>query len=122
MRKAKLSDRAAEYIVSRKDRDLAVIGVVTIASALGVNPSYLSRKFNIDKDMTMNDFITGEKMRRSAIYLLKGKSVSPITLSKKTGFSRSDYFVTLFKYQFGIHPKQYGQMKNRRIKETESTI
>jgi two-component system response regulator YesN len=115
MKKENLSDRAAEYVVSRKDEELATIKVKTIAIALGVNSSYLSRKFRNDKDMTLNDFITGIKMQRSARLLSKRKKTSIVDLAEKTGFSRSDYFVILFKDHFGIHPRKFGELKKSRF-------
>jgi len=116
MRKKKLSDRAAEFIVSLKDDELADLKVDVLASSLGVNPSYLSRKFKSDKEMSLNEFITGEKMHRSAILLSKNKKVPVVSLAKRTGFARADYFVILFKNYFGIHPKKYGQLKRSRFK------
>ncbi len=114
MRKRKLSDRAAEFIVALTDDQLAALKVDTLANDLGVNPSYLSRKFKSDKEMSLNGFITGEKMHRSAILLSKDKKVPVVSLAKNTGFARSDYFVILFKNYFGIHPKKYGQLKRHR--------
>jgi AraC-like DNA-binding protein len=111
MKKENLSDRAAEYIVSRKDEELATLKVKTIANSLGVNSSYLSRKFRSDKDMTLNDFITGIKMQRCARLLTKRKKASIVNLAERTGFARSDYFVILFKNHFGIHPRKYGELK-----------
>ena len=115
MKKKKLSDRAAEFIVSLKDDELADLKVDILASSLGVNPSYLSRKFKSDKEMSLNEFITGEKMHRSAIMLSKNKKVPIVSLAKRTGFARADYFVILFKNYFGIHPKKYGQLKRNKF-------
>ncbi|UCH95561.1 MAG: helix-turn-helix domain-containing protein [Candidatus Aminicenantes bacterium] len=115
MKKRKLSDRAAEFVVSLNDEELAALKVDFLASNLGVNPSYLSRKFKSDKEMSLNEFITGEKMRRSAILLTKAKKVPIVTLAKITGFARADYFVILFRDYFGIHPKKYGQLRKHKF-------
>jgi two-component system response regulator YesN len=115
MKKRKLSDRAAEFIVALKDNELADLKVDALATHLGVNPSYLSRKFKSDKEMSLNEFITGEKMHRSAILLSKNKKVPIVSLAKQTGFARADYFVILFKNYFGIHPKKYGQLKRNKF-------
>jgi two-component system response regulator YesN len=114
MKKGKLTDRAAEFIVSLVDEELAALKVKTIADALGVNPSYLSRKFRNDKDMTLNEFITGEKMRRSALLLATSKEVSIVNLAKRTGYARSDYFVILFRNHYGIHPREFVESKFRK--------
>jgi len=116
MKKGKLSERAAEYIVALKDEALAALRVETIAAHLSVNPSYLSRKFRSDTEMTLNEFITGVKMRRVALLLSKNSDIPIVTLAKQTGFARADYFVLLFKNHFGIHPKKYGELRKKRYR------
>lgn len=120
MKKRRISDRAAEFVVSLTDKELAAIKVDTIASNLGVNSSYLSRKFRSDKKMTLNEFITGEKMHRSANWLSQKKKISIVSLAEKTGYSRADYFVILFKKQFGIHPKRFGQLAREKLQSGDS--
>ena len=115
MKKEKLSNRAATLIASCKDNELQKISVESVAAKLGVNPSYLSRKFNHDKRMTLNVFITGVKMRRSAQLLVKKRPITPVKLAKKTGFARADYFVVLFKEFFGIHPRDFRESGRRDI-------
>jgi len=119
MKKENLSDRAAEYVATRENNELATLKVRSVASALKVNSSYLSRRFKADKDMTLNDFITGVKMFRSAQILAKNKRTPVVTLSEKTGFSRSDYFVILFKQHFGIHPKKYGELRKSKFQPSD---
>ncbi|MGE5341563.1 MAG: helix-turn-helix transcriptional regulator [Candidatus Omnitrophota bacterium] len=121
MKNTKLSDRASELIVSCKEEDMAEIKVEAVASLLGVNASYLSRKFKSDKDMTMNEFITGVKMWKSADALTNSKTLSTTKMAEKNGFARADYFVTLFKQQFGIHPKTFWQLKHRKRVKRNST-
>jgi len=115
MKKEKLSDRICHYVFTRNDEDLSVIKVEGIATTFDVNPSYLSRRFKDDKSMTLNDLITYEKMRRSANMLAKDKNLSIVSLCERTGFSRSDYFVILFKHFFGVHPKKFREMRKSRI-------
>lgn len=112
MGKQKISDRVAEFVLTRRNDELALLKVSIIADTFGVNPSYLSRTFKADKDITLNEFITGQKMFRSALMLKKNRSLTMEDLATITGFSRSDYFVTLFKNYFGVHPQKF--KKNRR--------
>lgn len=112
MKKGKLTDRVIDLINSCKDEELAELSVDSIAEQLGVNPSYLSRKFNDDRDITLNAFITDVKMQRCVNLLKKNKKVTPVTLAQWTGFARSDYFVTLFRNKFGIHPRTYARLKS----------
>jgi two-component system, response regulator YesN len=112
MKKAKLTERVTQLVLSCKEGELASLKVEGIAEKLGVNSSYLSRRFNGEKNMTLNEFITGVKMWRCATQLSKNRSVSIQKMSDIMGYSRSDYFVTLFKQQFGIHPKAFGKIGN----------
>ncbi len=107
MRKLKISDRVTEFVLTRETGDLAMLKVSHIATKFGVNPSYLSRIFKGDKDINLNEFITGEKMFRSVRLLRKNKTLSMDELAKILGFSRADYFITLFKNYYGVHPKRF---------------
>lgn len=107
MRKKKISDRVTEFVLTRNIEELAELKVSNIASTFAVNPSYLSRIFKGEKDITLNEFITGEKMYRSVLLLKKDKNLSMDQLAKKVGFSRADYFITLFRNYFGVHPKEF---------------
>lgn len=114
MRREKISDRVTEYVLTRKTDELAMLKVSQIASTFGVNPSYLSRTFKGDKDITLNEFITGEKMFRSALLLRKDKDLTMDDLASIVGFSRADYFITLFKNYFGVHPKKFKKPRRGR--------
>ncbi|MCP4147583.1 MAG: helix-turn-helix transcriptional regulator [bacterium] len=111
MKEKKIAERVTEYILTRETEELAALKVATIASTFGVNPSYLSRVFKGEKEITLNEFITGEKMFRSVILLKKNKNISMDQLSKIMGFSRADYFISLFKSYFGVHPQKFKQIK-----------
>lgn len=114
MRKRKISDRVTEFVLTRETPDLGSLRVANIAATFDVNPSYLSRIFKGDKDITLNEFITGEKMYRSVNLLRKEKDLTMDELAKVVGFSRADYFITLFKNYFGVHPKKF--RKSRRLR------
>ncbi|MCU0287035.1 MAG: helix-turn-helix domain-containing protein [Acidobacteria bacterium] len=115
MGKQKISDRVTEFVLTRKIDELALLKVSIIADTFGVNPSYLSRTFKGDKDITLNELITGEKMFRSALLLKKNKSLTMDDMAKIVGFSRADYFITLFKDYFGVHPRRFKRnWKSRR--------
>jgi two-component system response regulator YesN len=107
MHKQKISDRVTEFILTRETDDLAMLTVSNIAAIFGVNPSYLSRIFKGDKDITLNEFITGEKMFRSIGLLKSERQISLDDLARLVGFSRADYFITLFRNYYGIHPKRF---------------
>jgi two-component system response regulator YesN len=107
MGKQKISDRVTEFVLTRKTDELALLKVSIIADTFDVNPSYLSRTFKGDKDITLNEFITGQKMFRSALLLKKNRNLTMEDLAQIVGFSRADYFITLFKNYFGVHPNKF---------------
>lgn len=114
MRRQKISDRVTEFILTRKTEELAMLKVSKIAATFGVNPSYLSRIFKGDKDITLNEFITGEKMFRSVGLLKKDRHITMDDLARIVGFSRADYFITLFKNYYGVHPKKFKKARRSR--------
>jgi two-component system, response regulator YesN len=114
MGKQKISDRVAEFVLTRKNDELALLKVSIIADTFGVNPSYLSRTFKADKDITLNEFINGQKMFRSALMLKKNRNLTMEDLATIAGFSRADYFITLFKNYFGVHPQKFKKTRRSR--------
>lgn len=111
--KKKISDRVTEFVLTREVDELADLKVANIAGTFDVNPSYLSRIFKGEKDITLNDFITGEKMYRSVMMLRKERVLSMEQLARKVGFSRADYFITLFRNFYGVHPREFKRIKIR---------
>jgi two-component system response regulator YesN len=111
--KGNLPNRAVGIIISRNNEELAELTVEKIAHELGANPSYLSRIFNDKKNLSITEFFTGERLRRCAALLLMDKQLgskkrrSIHQLTRIAGYSRSDYFVRLFKEKFGIHPENF---------------
>lgn len=119
-KKRKLSTRTKLLITSCSNDDIGFITVENLAVLLDVNPSYLSRKFKEDTDITLISFITAEKLKRMAANLLNRKEKPDFPeLTRKNGFSRSDYLIHIFKENFGIHPgdmRKYAKNSGRRRK------
>ncbi len=115
MGKQKISDRVTEFVLTRQTNELAFLKVSNIADTFGVNPSYLSRTFKGDKDITLNEFINGQKMFQSALLLKKNRNLTMEDLAKIVGFSRADYFITLFKSYFGVHPQKFKKIRKNRL-------
>ena len=114
MKKQKISDRVTDFVLTREADELAMLKVTNIAAMFGVNPSYLSRVFRDDKNITLNEFINGQKMFFSTQLLKKYKRITMTKLANIIGFSRSDYFITLFKNYYGIHPKKFYKVRKTR--------
>jgi len=112
MKKMKVSDRAVEYILTRRVEDLGRLTGMKIATAVGVSQPYLSRKFKNDHKITLDEFITREKIH-TAIFMLEKNREKPIEeLATQLGFMKTDQFVNAFKSYVAIEPQKYRQLRN----------
>ncbi|MCU0287593.1 MAG: helix-turn-helix transcriptional regulator [Acidobacteria bacterium] len=106
---SKLSDRVVEFVLTREISEMANLTVKNIASALNVNPSYLSRRFSIDKKVPLGEHILQMKIYRSAFLLIlhDSKQLTVKQLAKSMGFCTTSYFIQAFRKLFGIGPGKY---------------
>ena len=104
-----LSDRVIEFVLTREISEMADLTVKSIASALNVNPSYLSRRFAMEKKIPLGEHILQMKIYRSALLLIlnDSKQLTVKQLAKNMGFCTTSYFIQLFRKQFGIGPGKY---------------
>jgi AraC-like DNA-binding protein len=104
-----LSDRAVEFVLTREVSEMADLTVKNIARALDVNPSYLSRRFLLDKKVPLGEHIMQMKIYRSALLLMMNdsKSLTVKQLAKNLGFCTTSYFIHAFRKLFGIGPGKY---------------
>lgn len=107
MRKENLSDLVVEFVLLQNDGELAALTVKKIASNFEVNPSYLSRKFMMDKKISLGDLILRVKIFRSALILKEDSQITIKDLSERLGFCTPGYFIAVFKKYFGTSPGKY---------------
>ena len=112
-RKPSVSDRAVEFILTRKLEELGSLTETSIAQAIGVNISYLSRKFEGKHKVTLNDFIVREKIHTAIFILEKHQEVCLGELSVKLGFVGINRFIEAFKNYVGVEPLTYRQLKHK---------
>jgi two-component system response regulator YesN len=88
---------------------MADLTVKNIAKNFNTNPSYLSRRFIQDKNMSLGEHIMQMKIYRSALLLIMNDSeeLTVKQLAKKMGFCTTSYFIRVFKKMFGIGPGKY---------------
>ncbi len=105
------SERVIRFIITRNDDELGELTVLKVAEELKVSQSHLYHIFTQEKRMQPGRFLTMMKMLRAAA-LLENEPDTPIkSISKKMGFSSSDYFSRIFKEHFGITPGKYREYK-----------
>jgi AraC-like DNA-binding protein len=111
-----ISDRMVAYILSRGIDDLADLNVNAIARKFGMNRSYLSERFNMDKKVPMHRYILMIKLLRS-LSLLEQGGITVEEVSRKMGFSGTDYFRKVFKQMMGTTPGNYRSWYRKTGKE-----
>lgn len=97
--------RAKAFIRENIYRDLSR---TQIAEAVFLNPDYLSRLFKRVEGISLNDFITKEKML-TACALLRQTQIPVGLIATKLGYTNFSYFSQLFKRSSGMTPLEYRQ-------------
>lgn len=77
-----------------------------LANYLGLNTSYLSKLFVKETGVNIKDFITRAKVN-TAQNMLKNSDFSYLDIALSLGFSTQSAFISIFKKQTGMTPKEY---------------
>ena len=89
------------------------LSLVSIADAIGITPSYLSRLFSENLRTKLIDYITQERVAKSMDNLVN--TDTPIFgIAEKCGFSSSRNYIAAFRKLYGTTPGEY-RKANRRI-------
>jgi two-component system response regulator YesN len=107
MKKQNLADSVVEFVLLQNDEELAALTVKRIANHFDVNPSYLSRRFMMDKKISLGDLILRVKIFRSTLILRENKDLTINEVARKMGFCTPGYFINVFKKYFGTSPGKY---------------
>lgn len=85
---------------------LGELSLESVASKIGVNPSYLSKLFKKTVGLSMTTFISKRRVEESK-YLLLHSQIAISEISQIFGFCNQSYYSALFKKYTGITPRQY---------------
>ncbi len=113
MKKANISDRVVEFVLNCSIDDIPNLTVSKLAGIFDVNRCYLSRKFKMDKDFTLCEFLVREKLFRSLTLLKEDPGLTIRQLSEKLGFANANYFIRIFKRHFGTSPGRWRECVSR---------
>lgn len=94
-----------EYIALHIDSELTV---EELAGRVYLSAAHLSRLFKKKHDMTVNDYITDQRMK-VAKELLENTDLSVTMISAKAGYSNYSYFIKMFKKTYGKTPRVFRQ-------------
>lgn len=96
-------EQCKNYIASYINRP---IRVEDIAETIGLNRSYLSKKFHESEGISIQDYITNEKIR-VAKNMLKYSDASIATISEWLCYHSQSRFGSVFKKVTGMTPSEY---------------
>lgn len=95
--------KCIDYIYDHLHEDLSV---TTLSEVTGLNQSYLSKLFSKETGSTIKHFVTKAKID-TAENLLRYSDYSSSEISFALGFSSQSAFISVFKKENGITPKQF---------------
>ncbi len=81
------------------------ITVDSLSKLCGISPNYLSQIFKEEMGEKLSSFITRKKLNFSKELLVEGKTNNEIC--QLTGFSSPSHFITAFKREFNMTPREY---------------
>ena len=82
------------------------INISMIADYLGISHEYLSRLFKQETGMSVIEYLKKSKVKE-AKFLLKYSKLSFVEISEKLAFCSQSHFITVFKKEVKLTPKQY---------------
>lgn len=92
-----------DYIYSHINRRITV---EELAEHADLSPSYLSRLFKKELNISISDYICEMKIEK-AQHLLKYSNYSLIEITNYLAFSSQSHFIQTFKKVIGVTPKKY---------------
>jgi two-component system response regulator YesN len=82
------------------------ISLQTVADAININASYLSRVFKQEIGVTFVSFLTRMRMDQAKHYL-RNTSLKVYEVADQVGYPNTTYFSKLFKKMTGLSPEEY---------------
>lgn len=97
------AEKLVRVEISRPD-----ITVASVAARLGCSPDHLTRRFRSERGMTLNVWITRERIQLASELLARpGHNIAEIGWT--CGFTSSSYFIRVFRTHTGLTPKAWRQ-------------
>lgn len=85
---------------------LAEASQQAVASAVSLHPAYVSKLFKQVSGSSISEYILNLKMEQ-AVNWLRHSEMKIFEISDRLGYSNSQYFIKVFKEQFGMTPQEY---------------
>lgn len=101
---------AREYILLHLDKSITT---QELSRAMGMNRTYLCRRFQEEIGMTVNHYVTAVKMDEARRLLDVTKKTSA-EIAEVLGYSSQSYFQSVFKKAAGVTPGEYRRKSGRK--------
>ncbi|MBR5475116.1 MAG: helix-turn-helix domain-containing protein [Lachnospiraceae bacterium] len=85
----------------------------TIALALNVNSSYLSKLFRKECDCTLTDYVHRQRVEHATL-LLRDATKTVQNIATECGFQDVTHFIRVFKKHFGVTPAVYREQRHEK--------
>ncbi len=100
-------DRYVEAALEYIERNLGEnITVRSVAEALFISESYLTKLFKRKRGQSFLDTLTEARMRE-AVRLLRGSNLKVYEIANRLGYQDTQYFSALFRKYAGANPSEY---------------
>ncbi|MCR4675940.1 MAG: AraC family transcriptional regulator [Sphaerochaetaceae bacterium] len=95
--------RVQRYVLTHVDTEIKLDDLVKMT---GLDKSYLCRLFKKECGMTINEYITNQRINE-AKWILESTDKSITEISNLLGYSSQSYFCSVFKKTTGVSPAHY---------------
>lgn len=108
-------EKVVTYI---KEHISEALTVEELAKQVYLSPDYLTRSFKKKYNLTLNNYITEQRMFLAKELLIKNE-MSISMISAKVGYGNYSYFTKVFKKIYGMTPREFQQDYLLKRKKTE---
>jgi AraC-type DNA-binding domain-containing proteins len=92
-----------------------MLSLEELGKLVHLHPVYLSKLYKQETGSNLSSHISLKRLEKAA-QLLTDSTLHVVDISLLVGYKKSQYFIKLFKEQYGITPYQYRRMKCEAVK------
>ncbi len=101
-----VSEKVKAFLRSLPDSEMKNVTLSYVSDRLFLSQSYVSRVFKAETGVNFIDYLSEEKLVRSA-RMLTERNMKIKDICEVIGYSNSNYYIRKFKEKYGVTPKQY---------------
>ncbi|OXS59338.1 hypothetical protein B1A99_12020 [Cohnella sp. CIP 111063] len=105
--------RLQQFIAERLSEDLSL---QRMADYVYMHPTHLSKIYKKETGEGISEYLTRLRMERAA-QLLGSSDVKIYEIGCMTGYMNANYFIKVFRRQFGVTPQEYRERLRRDLRE-----